>query len=198
MWQDRLHALEADMARVQSDNDRLRSEVRAREASSLAGGYDDKVATRMGELESLLNELEGPVGDIERFDVDGGYVFMIQDKVLFSSGSAAIGEDGRKALAQLAKTIQGQSHGRIFVRGHTDSDPVKKPETLKRFPLGNLQLSAERAVAVGALLTEHSIPERDVVVVGFGEWERVAPNDSPDNKRLNRRVEIFVADPSTK
>ena len=33
-----------------------------------------------------------------------------------------------------------------------------------------------------------------VVVVGFGQWERVAPNDSADNKRLNRRVEIFVSD----
>ncbi|MFP8875841.1 MAG: hypothetical protein VCB99_02765, partial [Myxococcota bacterium] len=62
MWQDRLHDMEADMARVESENDRLRSEVRAREAGALASDYDDQVEIKMGELESLLNDLEGPVG----------------------------------------------------------------------------------------------------------------------------------------
>jgi len=33
-----------------------------------------------------------------------------------------------------------------------------------------------------------------VTVAGFGQYEPIKPNDSSDNKRLNRRVEIFVAD----
>jgi hypothetical protein len=35
---------------------------------------------------------------------------------------------------------------------------------------------------------------RDVVVVGFGQHDPVKPNTNADNKRLNRRVEIFVSD----
>ena len=36
---------------------------------------------------------------------------------------------------------------------------------------------------------------RGLVVMGFGQWSPLKPNDSADNKRLNRRVEIFVSDP---
>jgi chemotaxis protein MotB len=122
---------------------------------------------------------------------------MIQDKVLFESGSDDLGPAGQAALGSLAREIQQRPHGEVFVRGHTDSDPVKKEETKRRFPKGNLQLSAARAIAVGSYLIEAaSVPPKDVVVMGFGQWNPLKPNDSADNKRLNRRVEIFVSDPA--
>ena len=81
------------------------------------------------------------------------------------------------------------------MRGHTDSDPVSKPATKEKFPHGNLELSAMRAVNVAAELSgSDKVPARDVVVVGFGQYDPVKENTSADNKRLNRRVEIFVSD----
>ena len=59
---------------------------------------------------------------------------------------------------------------------------------------GNLQLSASRAVEVGAFLTKSGVSQEKVVVAGFGPAEPVAPNDTADHKRKNRRVEIFVLD----
>jgi chemotaxis protein MotB len=80
------------------------------------------------------------------------------------------------------------------VRGHTDSDPVVRPATLQKFPHGNLQLSAARAVEVASVLTASGgVPKDMVAVAGFGPYEPLVTNDSADNKRLNRRVEIFVA-----
>ena len=197
-YQDQNHRLEAELALMQRQRDSLESEVRSQEASFLeSGGSDDNYEDRISQLQDQLMNLGRAPKDIERFDVDGGYVYMIQDKVLFDSGSSQIGAKGKQALIKLATKIKSEAHGRIYVRGHTDSDPVKRPATLKRFPHGNLQLSAERAVSVAAILTQDAkIAGRDVVVMGFGRWDPVSGNESRDAKRLNRRVEIFVADAS--
>jgi chemotaxis protein MotB len=194
-YQTKLYDMEQHSARLETENERLKAELLRNEAAAMDAGFSESVQARMSELQRMLEDLDHPIGDIERFDVDGGYVFMIQDKILFESGSADLGSEGKQALLGLAAEIGAAPHGRIFVRGHTDSDPVKRPATVKKFPHGNLQLSAERAVAVGALLVTHAdIASRDVVVAGYGQWEPIAPNDSADKKRLNRRVEIFVAD----
>ena len=193
-YQTQLHDLQAAYVTLEDENERLKAELRAG-AMVQPAGFSEEMEARVSELQALLDALGRPPGDIERFDVDGGYVYMIQDKVLFASGSAEIGAEGQQALTGLAREIGGAPHGRIFVRGHTDSDPVKRPETKQRFPHGNLELSAARAVAVAALLIEQGgVEASDVVIAGYGQWEPVAANDSAENKRLNRRVEIFVAD----
>jgi chemotaxis protein MotB len=189
------HEAETQAARLAQENEKLRAQLRQDQAAALNASFGGSIQERMSELQAKLDGLNRPVGDIERFDVEGGYVFMIQDKVLFASGSAEIGTEGQQALSQLSSEIRSAAHGRIVVRGHTDSDPVVKQETLRRFPHGNLQLSAERAVSVAAFLIGNGkVSAQDVVVAGYGQWASVKPNDSSDNKRLNRRVEIFVAD----
>jgi len=193
-YQTELHDKEQALARAETEADRLRADLRRNQAEVLEAGFSESVEARMSELQKRLEELGRPPGDIERFDVEGGYVLMIQDQVLFESGSAEVEEGGRTKLMQLAREIQAAPHGRVLVRGHTDSDPVKRPETVKRFPNGNLQLSAERAVSVASILIGGGVAPADVVVAGHGQWQPVAANESEASKRLNRRVEIFVAD----
>ena len=104
-------------------------------------------------------------------------------------------QKGIDALKKVALDIKASPHGQIQVRGHTDSDPIKKPSTLKSFPKGNIQLSAERAVSVAVLmLKQKGLSGKDLLVLGFGSHQPLRPNNSAENKRLNRRVEIFVAD----
>ncbi|MCH2107314.1 MAG: OmpA family protein, partial [Planctomycetes bacterium] len=125
---------------------------------------------------------------------DGSYLIRVQDQVLFDSGSAEINEAGRKALIDVCTQINGNPHGRIWVRGHTDNDPVKRPATLAKFPHGNLQLSAARAVEVAmVMITDGEIGADDISVMGFGEHMPLKENNSADNKRYNRRVEIYVS-----
>jgi len=195
-YQNQMYERDKALVDCQRERDELLAELRSSRAGVINSSFDESMEGRLSELQSMLDGLDRPPGDIERFDVEGGYVFMIQDKVLFDSGSALIGEEGKPELMKLAQEINGAPHGRIVVRGHTDSDRVVRPETLKKFPNGNMQLSAERAVSVGAFLEkEGKVSGRDLVVAGYGPHEPVRANDSADNKRLNRRVEIFVADP---
>jgi len=193
--QTTLHEKEKDLARLQSENERLKRQLAQNDVSALSAGYGDDIDSRLSELQGRIDNLGRPLQDIERFDVEGGYVLMVQDKILFESGSDSISTEGKTALKQVAGDINARPHGRIWVRGHTDNDPVSKPATKEKFPHGNLELSAMRAVNVASELSSSgNVQARDVVVVGFGQHDPVKPNSSADNKRLNRRVEIFVSD----
>ncbi len=193
-YQTQLHDREQELALLEEEYDRLRAQMRSGQPGTVDAGFAESLQDRMSALQARLENLGRPPGDIERFDVEGGYVLMIQDKVLFQSGSADVEDEGRAALEALARDIQTQPHGLVLVRGHTDADPVSRPETLRRFPHGNLQLSAERAVSVAEVLISGGVSPRDVRIEGYGQWEPVGANDNADTKRLNRRVEVFVAD----
>ncbi len=190
------YELADENTRIRAENERLENQVREGmmghlEASGPATGIRDRIAQLQGKIDALGR----PLNDVETFDVTGGSVIMIQDKLLFESGKAELGAEGRAALREVADQIKATSHKLVFVRGHTDSDPVTKPATRERFPLGNIQLSAARAVAVAALLIEEQPSlEKDVRIMGFGPHEPLKANNSASNKRLNRRVEIFVQD----
>ncbi|WP_419191266.1 OmpA/MotB family protein [Saltatorellus ferox] len=198
-YENQVFDLERQLAEKNLELSRIQERyAEERKSSIVNSSFDGSLESRLNNLASMIDQRGGEVKDVERFDVEGGYLLMIQDKILFDSGSAALGTSGSQALAEIAAEIAAAPHGEIFVRGHTDSDPVRKPETLRQFPNGNLQLSAERAVSVAAYLIDNSaLGGKDVVVMGFGSWRPVKPNTSAESKRLNRRVEIFVSDPES-
>jgi flagellar motor protein MotB len=193
--QTRVHECERENARLQDDVQRLQGSLAMSDVNAVDSDYPADFQSRISELQARIDGLGRPLQDIERFDVEGGYVLMIQDKILFASGSATLNSSGQATVRQeLVRRIQAQPHGRVWVRGHTDSDPVARPETKAKFPHGNLQLSASRAVEVAALLIASGVDAQDVAIAGFGPHDPVKRNDSSENKRLNRRVEIFVSD----
>src|SRR5262245_21851398 len=153
---------------------------------------DERLAHLKQLTEAIGTSSGAAPGDVEFLAVEGGYGVRVTDAVLFDSGSDAIKPEGREILLKVAQQIGSQPYRRVWVRGHTDSDPVKRPGTVERFPHGNLQLSASRAVEVGALLSTNGVSQERLIVAGFGPSEPVAPNDTAENKKRNRRVEIFV------
>lgn len=194
-----LHEREQKIAQLEAERERLLRDMAANNVSGLSeAGYGGDLDARLSELQSKIDHLGRPIGDFERIEVDGGYVLLVQDRILFGSGSADLSDEGRKTMQRIVDELEKSPHGRIQVRGHTDSDRVAKPSTLERFPHGNLQLSAARAVEVAAaLIATKRVDSKDVTVAGFGPHEPIKPNDSAENKRMNRRVEIFVANGSS-
>ncbi len=194
-YQAQLHETELRMAKTDEENARLRKRLAENDITGLKEASASDLDSRLSDLQAKIDGLGRPVQDIEKIDVDGGYVLMIQDKILFESGSAELSADSKTGIDKIISEITSKPHGRIWVRGHTDSDPVSKPATKAQFPHGNLQLSAMRAVMVADAITAgDKIKARDIVVAGFGSHDPLRKNDSAENKRLNRRVEIFVSD----
>lgn len=101
--------------------------------------------------------------------------------VLFDKSSAALTPAAQEVLAQLAADIAARATGEVRVTGHTDSDGSRS---------SNDVLSQERAAAVVAVLQPAAGARVTFTAVGAGEGEPVAPNDTPENMQLNRRVEV--------
>ena len=157
----------------------------------LEASFTAPVDEKLAELERIASGLGTAPGDVTVLQVEGGYGFRLSNAILFSSGSAEITADGNSVLQKLAADINSRPYQRVWVRGHTDTDPIMKPATKERFPT-NLHLSAQRALEVAMGLTVNGVPSNKVVVAGFGPNDPVAPNSNADGKRQNRRVEIFV------
>jgi chemotaxis protein MotB len=193
-YQVRLHDVERERALLVAENERLATELAMGGVAALDAGFSQEFESRLNEYERMLAGLRDDPGPVSKYTLgDGSTLYMVQDAVLFDSGSADIGDDGQSRLADIAAEIQVGSHGRIWVRGHTDDDPVVRPGTLQKFPHGNLHLATRRALEVAAVLVRSGVGAENVAVAGFGPFVPLRPNDTAANKSLNRRVEIYVS-----
>ena len=87
-------------------------------------------------------------------------------------------------LDRVVAAIKGRA-GYILIIVHTDSDPLTKSVWLS-----NYDLAEARAKAVKAYLVQVKIPAESIATVGAGPDNPIAPNNTREGKRRNRRVEI--------
>lgn len=110
--------------------------------------------------------------------------------LLFAPGQAKLTDSGRRELDKIASALKSTYAGLpVRVYGYTDSDPVVKTRNLWT---DNLDLSANRAMAVTRYLWSRGIAKDRIETVAMGETHFVGPNSSKAAKVKNRRVEIIV------
>jgi chemotaxis protein MotB len=114
----------------------------------------------------------------------------LSDHALFNLGEAEISVAAIPILKKIG-SIVAKTDYLVRIEGHTDDLPIRTVA----FP-SNWELSTARAVNVLRYLTEKfSLSPQRISAVGFGEYQTVAPNDSPANRAKNRRVEIIFSKP---
>ncbi len=145
---------------------------------------NSEIARILEELETLIDNLGLPK-EINSFLADKGIVMSLADSVLFESGVAGISEEAIPILEKVG-SIMTKTTCDIQIEGHTDNFPINSG----RFP-SNWELSTARAVNVLRYFLEKAniSPER-LTAVGFGEFQPLFPNDTPEHMAGNRRVEI--------
>lgn len=192
-YEKEFYRLDKHVNELRDENRRLRQQL---DASAIeAANPTADIDQRLDDVRGILAELGPNPGDVTKFQVDGGYVYRVKNSILFDFASADLRPAARAVMDQIAADIKSQPHGRVYVRGHSDNVPVVRPETLAKFPHGNLHLSAERAINVGGYLVEQGgVVDDRLVVMGFGSTEPVASNDTEEGRQQNRRVDIFVED----
>ncbi|MBI3184986.1 MAG: OmpA family protein [Myxococcales bacterium] len=151
----------------------------------------EELEKKSSEYESLAKSLKGEIdaGKIELSELRGKMTVKMKDKILFASGSAKIGKEGQEALDKVAQALAGVRGRIIRVEGHTDDVPT---DPKSQFP-SNWELSLARAMAVVKHLQDRGVDPTKLSAAGYGPYQPVAPNDSPENKSLNRRIEIVLA-----
>lgn len=126
-------------------------------------------------------------GDLRIVLRSGRMVLVLPNDVLFDSGKAEIKPRGKDTLKQIASALATIPSRRFQVAGHTDNEPIR----VSGFE-SNWQLSAERALEVVTFLVQSGMRPETLSAAGYGEFDPVAPNTSPDGKTKNRRIEITL------
>ncbi|MFO1320987.1 MAG: type IVB secretion system protein IcmH/DotU [Burkholderiales bacterium] len=105
---------------------------------------------------------------------------------MFDSGSATLKPEFEPLIFRIAAALD-DVHGSIRITGHTDDVPSRS----LRFP-SNWHLSQGRADNIAKFIAGRLKDPTRVKAEGKGDAEPVAPNDTPQNRALNRRIEIIV------
>ena len=99
-------------------------------------------------------------------------------------------------LDKMLPTLSKLQNTKIVVGGYTDNEPVGA-ELKAKGVSNNLDLSAERAVAIANYLTSHGVKADLVSAHAFGETDPVTSNDTPEGRAKNRRIDIMLAGDGT-
>ena len=139
-------------------------------------------------LSKALNAFEGKGLTIEQ--KNGKVYVSMENKLLFQTGSWAVGTEGKKAVVEVAKVLAQNPDISVLIEGHTDNDKfvgaVGQMEN-------NWDLSTKRATAIVAILTENkAVKKENLTAAGRGEFAPLASNDTPEGKAKNRRIEIIL------
>lgn len=112
----------------------------------------------------------------------------LSDKMLFKSGSANLTDRASEVLGKIATIVDGRKDLEVMVEGYTDNVPISS-DCVK----DNWDLSVKRSTAVVRVLqSKYKIDPNRLIAAGRGEYNTLAPNDSPDNRAKNRRTRIII------
>lgn len=152
---------------------------------------ESKQRASASEKTKKITEKADKIEKVQAESRGNNVILTLKSRILFSMRSAKIRKSARPVLDEVAKLLLDYPKRMVMVCGHTDTLPTKT----EKFP-SNWDLSAQRAVNVVKYLSYlPGLDESRLIAAGFGEHHPVAPNDAPEQRRLNRRVEIMLLPP---
>jgi outer membrane protein OmpA-like peptidoglycan-associated protein len=142
-------------------------------AGAYIGNYMDKQA------EEMKRDLEG--ARIER--IGEGIKITFASGILFDVDKSAVKSNAQVNLQKLATILNKYEDTEILVEGHTDATGSEDY---------NMDLSLRRAQSVGNYLQVQQVNPTRFHIMGYGETQPIATNESAEGRQQNRRVEIAI------
>ena len=136
-------------------------------------------------VESLLKKSE----IAETVDIavdDRGIAVSFSDVAMFEPSSAEPTPEGRDTIRKFARILYAIPNS-VVIEGHTDNVPIRNAI----FP-SNWELSGARSGSIARLLEEFGIESTRMEIVGYGSTRPKVSNDTPELKRLNRRIDVLI------
>jgi len=142
-------------------------------AGALIGNYMDQQA------EEMERDIAG--AKIER--VGEGIKITFDSGILFETNSSTLQSAAKTNISDLAVILNKYPDTNILVTGHTDFDGTEQY---------NQTLSEQRAKSVSDYAKGQGVSSSRLSIIGLGETEPIATNETSEGKQLNRRVEIAI------
>lgn len=187
-----LEAKEQALATENQRLERLKKELedRSNRVAELENAIADKdaaMAALKDAISRALTDFEGKGLTVEQRN--GKVYVSMENKLLFNSGSWAVGTEGKRAVYQLGTVLAENPDIAVLIEGHTDNVPYQGNSQLS----GNWDLSTKRATAIVNILRESAnINPENLTAAGRGEYAPVATNDTPEGRAKNRRIEVIL------
>lgn len=160
----------------QSDNTALGAIIGAAiggTAGALIGNYMDEQAA----------EIERDIAGAKVERVGEGIKITFDSGILFATNSSTLSKDAKNNISSLSVILNKYSDTNVLVTGHTDATGSEEY---------NQKLSEKRAKSVVDYAKLQGVATNRFNMVGLGETEPVATNDTEMGRKENRRVEIAI------
>jgi outer membrane protein OmpA-like peptidoglycan-associated protein len=136
------------------------------------------------------NYMDKQAAEIER-DIAGARVERVGEgiKITFSSGimfdvnRAVLKDQCRGELSELAAILNKYEDTNILLEGHTDSTGTEEY---------NLDLSKKRSQSVANYLATRNVNPARFTIMGYGESQPIASNETSEGRAQNRRAEVAI------
>ena len=176
---ERLNKLSADLKKGTDRVNELESIMAAKEAA---------MKKLKDALTKSLKAFEGKGLTVNQRD--GKVYVSMENKLLFESGSWAVGPEGKKAVVLVGSVLAQNPQISVLIEGHTDND--KFAGAVGQIE-NNWDLSTKRATAIVNILSENKgVKKENLTAAGRGEFAPLMSNDTPEGKSKNRRIEIIL------
>ena len=122
------------------------------------------------------------LSSVDVVELDPGDALVLQN-IQFEFNSSALTADSQAGIQMLVEFLRRNPELKVELAGHTDNVGNEAY---------NQKLSSSRAESVRKALVENGIEENRLTAKGFGASKPLAPNDSDENRAMNRRTEMIV------
>lgn len=112
-----------------------------------------------------------------------GWTLRLPERLIFDFDKSDIQVDRKPELTHLSERLQKYHLDKIKIVGHTDA--VGTVEY-------NQKLSEQRAKNVSTVFIESGFNPQNIQTVGRGANQPLVANDTPENRAINRRVNIII------
>jgi len=191
--------LEAQRDALRQENLELRNELdTTRTAMEAAASQRQELESKSAQLQAELDRKSSTpppaiamvrangfasIEGVQTSESRGRITVRIPGDILFAAGKVTLKSSAKRTLGQLARVIQDDYTGKtVRISGFTDTDPIRNSKWTD-----NLELSAQRAMAVHRYLQKQGVDPRKLIAAAHGQWH---PRRT---KAQSRRVEILVA-----
>ncbi len=170
-----IETVEAQKARARQEAEQAKAEIARQQAV-----YD-------GLQQTFTKEQQQNQVKIEM--MKSGIKVNLANDILFPSGSATLNDSGIDVLKRAATELKKSTY-QTLIAGFTDNVPISGGLSA-RYP-SNWELAGARAASVVRLLEDEGVPSEQMLAISFGENSPVASNETPEERKLNRRIEILL------
>ena len=179
---------QAAATKAQAEADDLKGKLADSEARNqdLQKQQDIVVHTHQSLEDEMRNALESK--DVTISQLQGKLTVNILDRVMFDSGEADLKPAGAAVLRKVAGVLAQHPNIKVHVIGHTDNVPI----TYSGWK-SNWELGSGRALSVlHYMIDVQKFESTSMSATTFGEFKPTKPNDSAENKQMNRRAVVVV------